>query len=140
MSQFFHVPDGLLGRAFDLGSVAVTKEMIAAYARAVGDAATLAGPLAEAPPTFCLTMGRDTAPVVPLPPDVFGVYAGHDIEFVQPIRAGEIYHVTGRVADVYEKSGRSGTLAVVVREAEITDSAGCIAARIAERMILRKKG
>ena len=132
------IPDGLLGRVVDLGSVTVTAEMIADYARAVGDAATLAGPLTEAPPTFCLALRRGMTPEIELPPRTFGVYGGHDLEFHQPIRAGETYRISGRIVDVYEKSGRSGALTVVVRDAEIRDAAGRLAARIVEREIVRQ--
>ena len=134
----FRLPDGLLGCEVDLGSVRVTGEMIAAYARAVGDDTTLAGPLEEAPPTFCLALGLGMKPDVPLPPGLFGVYGGHDLEFHRPIRAGETYHIRARIVDVYEKSGRTGALTVVVREAEVMDAAGRLAARITERQIVRQ--
>ena len=133
------IPDHLLGREVDLGHVVVTEGMIAAYLRAVGDEGTQAGPYQEAPPTFCLAMRRGMTPAITLPPDTFGVYGGHDIEFHRSIRAGEMYHVTGRIADVYEKIGRSGVLTVIVREATIRDSAGRLAARISERQIVRRR-
>ncbi len=131
------IPDGLLGREMDLGSVAVTSEMIAAYARAVGDEATLAGPLLEAPATFCLTLRRGLTPDIVLPPRTFALYGGHDIEIHLPIRAGETYRVTARIADVFEKSGRSGRLTVVVRESIIGYENGRLVARIVERQIVR---
>lgn len=133
------IPDHLLGRDIDLGRVTVTAEMIAAYARAVGDPAAAAGPPSEAPPTFCLAMRRGMTPPIELPPDLFGVYGGHDLEFHHPILAGETYRITARVADVYEKIGRSGPLIVVVREATIHDSAHQLAVRIIERQIVRQR-
>ncbi len=139
MAEFINVPAGLLGREVDLGAVAVTADMIANYARTVGDEATLAGLLHEAPPTFCLAVRGGMVPEVPMPPDVFGVYGGHDMEFHQPIRAGHVYTVSARLTDVYEKSGRSGALTVVVREVAIRDEGGQPVARITERQILRHK-
>jgi len=132
------IPDNLLGRVVDLGSVTVTAEMIAAYVAAVGDPAA-SDACAEAPPTFCLAMRRGMTPEIELPPELFGVYGGHDLEFHRPIRAGERYHITGRIADVYEKIGRSGVMTVVVRDATICDSAGRVAARIIERQIVRRR-
>lgn len=132
------IPHDLLGREVDLGRVTVTVEMIAAYAAAVGDTPPSA-PEFVAPPTFCLAMRRGMTPEIPLPPDMFGVYGGHDLEFCRPIRAGEVYHITGCIADVYEKMGRSGTLIVVVREAMIRDGDGRPAARIIERQIVRQR-
>jgi hydroxyacyl-ACP dehydratase HTD2-like protein with hotdog domain len=131
-----HIPESLLGREVELGCVTVTAEMIASYADAVGDTPAVSG---EAPPTFCLSMRRGMTPEVKLPPDMFGVYGGHDLEFHDPIRAGEQYRITGKIADLYEKIGRSGTLTVVVREAAICDSCGSIAARIVERQIVRQR-
>jgi hydroxyacyl-ACP dehydratase HTD2-like protein with hotdog domain len=131
-----HLPEGLLGREIELACATVTAEMIAGYAQAVGDTPAASG---EAPPTFCLSMRRGMTPEVRLPPDMFGVYGGHDLEFHQPIRAGEQYRVTGKIVEVYEKIGRSGTLTVVVREAVIRDASGAIAARIVERQIVRQR-
>jgi len=139
MTQAFRVPDGVLGHVVDLGEVTVTAEMIAAYAAAVHDAATLARPIVDAPPTFCLTLRRGFTPELPLPPNLFGVYGGHDLEFHQPLRAGATYRITARIVDVYEKSGRSGALTIVVREALVNDSTGQLAARVTERQIIRER-
>jgi hydroxyacyl-ACP dehydratase HTD2-like protein with hotdog domain len=131
-----HIPEDELGRAVVLGEVTVTAEMIGAYVRAVGDTPAPSG---EAPPTFCLAMRRGMMPEVALPPDVFGVYGGHDLEFHQPIRAGESYRITGSIAEVYEKIGRSGTLTVVVRDAVVAARDGKTVARIVERQIVRQR-
>src|ERR1043166_216797 len=108
-----HIPEDQLGCAVALGEITVTPAMISAYVRAVGDTPA---PSDEAPPTFCLSMRRGMTPAVALPPDTLGRYGGHDLEFHHPIRAGETYRITGRIVEVYEKMGRSGTLTVVVRE------------------------
>lgn len=133
------IPADLLGREVDLGTVTVTAEMIAAYVTAVGEVSAEPRPADEAPPTFCLALRRGMTPDVQLPPDMFGVYGGHDLEFHHPIRAGGTYRITGRITDVYEKIGRSGTLTVVVREATIRDGTEQVAARIVERQIVRRR-
>jgi acyl dehydratase len=133
------VPRELLGREVDLGEVTVTAEMIATYARAVGDDETLAGSLHEAPPTFCLVLRRGMTPEIELPPGMFGVYGGHDMEFHQAIRAGETYRISARITDVFEKSGRTGELTVVVREADIRDQHGQLVTRVVEQQIVRQR-
>lgn len=133
------IPAELLGREVDLGQVTVTAEMIAAYAAAVGDPCADTRAAEEAPPTFCLALRRGMTPEIPLPPELFGVYGGHDIEFHRSIWAGATYRIGGRIADVYEKIGRSGTLTIVVREATIRDVTGQLAARIVERQIIRQR-
>ena len=119
-----HVPHDLLGREVDLGEITVTAGMIAEYMRAVDDPAMSGAPPRVAPPTFCLAVRRAESPSVPLPADMFSVHGGHDLEFHQPIRAGERYAINGRVADVFEKMGRTGRLTVVVSEVRIADRRG----------------
>ncbi|MBI3783408.1 MAG: MaoC family dehydratase N-terminal domain-containing protein [Deltaproteobacteria bacterium] len=128
------IPSGLLGRVVDLGQVTITREMIAGYVRAVGDRHddTIA------PPTYCLVLRRGMTPEIDLARGTFGVYGGHDLEFRQSLRAGETYHLSGRVVDVYEKSGRGGPMAVVVREAEVRTPGGELVVRIVERQIVRQ--
>ncbi len=133
------IPADLLGCEVDLGTVTVTTEMIAAYAAAVGDADAASRSAEEAPPTFCLALRRGMTLEIQLPPNMFGVYGGHDIEFHRPIRAGQTYRISGRIADVYEKIGRSGTLTIVVRETTVRDHGGRIGARIVERQIVRQR-
>ncbi|MCK6555887.1 MaoC family dehydratase N-terminal domain-containing protein [Candidatus Binatia bacterium] len=131
------LPAGMLGREVSRGRTVVTAETIAAYASAVGDEATLAAGCTVAPPTFCLALRGGFEPEVELPPGVFGVHGGHDLEFQAPILAGAGYEVTSRLVDVYEKSGRGGAMTVLVREACVRDDAGNLVARIVERQILR---
>jgi hypothetical protein len=128
----------LLGRDLDLGERTVTSEAIAQYMRAVADPHPVEAPRV-APPTFCLRMRWEMSPMVTLPPGTFGIAGGHDLEFCHPIRAGETYRIRGRVADIYEKIGRSGTLTVVVRQVEIADCAGHAAVRMLERQIVRQR-
>lgn len=131
------ISDGLLGREIELGEIAVTADMIAAYREATG-APPATAPNEEAPATFCLALRSGMRPEVALPPGYFGLYGGHDLEFLRPIRAGNVYRISGRLAAVYDKSGRSGTFTVIVREAIIRETSGAVAARIIERQILRR--
>jgi hydroxyacyl-ACP dehydratase HTD2-like protein with hotdog domain len=52
------------------------------------------------------------------------VHGEQEFEYRRPIRAGETLTLTGRIADVYEKTGGSGTLDFVVLETEATDADG----------------
>jgi len=130
------IPDNLLGREIDLGEVHVTAEMIEFYRAAIGAPAS-GPPSGEAPATFCLALRRGMQPDLPLPPDTVGLYGGNDMEFRRPIRAGKTYRISARLADVYEKSGRSGTFVVIEREALVREVSGELAARIIERQIVR---
>lgn len=132
------LPDGILGQTVALGTVTVTRDMIRAYAAGVGDDETLAGDCATAPPTFVLALRRGMSPAVELPAGTFGVYGGHDLIFHDVIRAGRTYHLSARLSDVYEKSGRSGALTVVVREAVVATESGTPVVEIIERQIIRR--
>jgi hydroxyacyl-ACP dehydratase HTD2-like protein with hotdog domain len=54
------------------------------------------------------------------------VHGEQEFEYARPIRAGETLTLTGRIADVYEKQGSSGTMDFVVLETEGKDAAGKI--------------
>ncbi len=131
------VPDDLLGREIDLGETTVTPAMVEQYATAVGSPELPADCGAELPAMFCLTLRHTFEPALPLPPGVFGLYGGHDIEFFGRMRLGETYRSSARIAEVYEKSGRSGAITVIVREVFIRDRAAQLIAHITEREVVR---
>ena len=131
-----------------LGPVTVTAEDIQSFAEALGDlnplytdvaAARAAGyPDIIAPPMFCMRMrGGRLLPEVPLPAGFMSLHAGQEIEFHDEIIAGQTYTITARVADVYEKTGRSGPMEIIVRESTITDAGGRTIVTIRERQIVR---
>ena len=130
----------MIGRVLSTGSASVTAENVAAFARALGDpdplyldpAAAREGPFAAivAPPTYPIAFmvqamagGMDT--FLELGLDFMTLVHGEqEFEYRRPIRAGETLTLTGRIADVYEKTGGSGTLDFVVLETEARDAAG----------------
>ena len=131
-----------------LGPVTVTAADIQAFAEALDDlnplyieaaAARAAGyPDVIAPPLFCMRMrGGNLLPEVPLPAGFMSLHAGQELEFHAEIVAGQTYTITARVADVYEKTGRSGPMHIIVRESTITDREGRTSVTIRERQIVR---
>ena len=130
----------MIGRVLSTGSATVTAEHIAAFARALGDLnpAYLDAEAARhgqfgaiiAPPTYpiafmtqAMSGGLDT--FLELGLDFMTLVHGEqEFEYLRPIRAGETLTLTGRIADIYEKSGSSGTLDFVVLETEAQDAQG----------------
>jgi len=132
----------MIGRVLSTGSATVTAEHIAAFARALGDPNPLyldpqkarSGPFGGivAPLTYPIAfMTQAMAGGM----DIFLelglnfmtlVHGEQEFEYARPIRAGETLTLTGRIADVYEKSGSSGTLDFVVLETEARDAEGRI--------------
>lgn len=134
-----------------LAPVTVTADDIRDFARAVGDlnplyldrqAARAAGyPDIIAPPMFCMRLrGGKMLPEVPLPAGLMSLHAGQEVEFHDEIVAGRAYTLSARVADVYEKTGRSGPMDIIVRETRIKDADGRLVASIRERQIVRSAG
>ena len=52
------------------------------------------------------------------------VHGEQEFEYVRPVRAGETLTLIGRIGDIYEKTGSSGTLDFVVLETEARDERG----------------
>src|SRR5881296_768756 len=130
----------MIGRVLSTGSATVQAEHVAAFARALGDANPLyvdpetarRGPFGTivAPPTYPIAF---MAQALAGGADVFLelglnfmtlVHGEQEFEYTRPLRAGETLTLTGRVADVYEKTGSSGVLDFVVIETEGRDAEG----------------
>jgi acyl dehydratase len=125
----------MIGRVLSSGSATVTAEHVAAFARALGDenpayvdADSTGGVVA--PPTYpiafmieAMSGGMDTFMELGLNFMTL-VHGEQEFEYVRPIKAGETLTLTGRIADVYEKTGSNGTLDFVVLETEARDAAG----------------
>jgi acyl dehydratase len=130
----------MIGRVLSTGSATVTAEHVADFARALGDPnplyvdanAAARGPFGGivAPPTYPIAFmtqamagGMDTFLELGLNFMTL-VHGEQEFEYRRPIRAGEMLTLTGRIADIYEKTGGSGTLDFVVLETEATDADG----------------
>jgi acyl dehydratase len=130
----------MIGRPLSTGSATATAEHIAAFAEALGDRnplyhdadAARRGPFGVivAPPTYpiafmtqAMSDGMETFVQLGLNFMTL-VHGEQEFEYFRPIRAGERITLSGRIADVYEKSGSSGTLDFVVLETEGRDVQG----------------
>jgi len=130
----------MIGRVLSTGSATVTAEHVAEFARALGDPNPLyrdpetarRGPFGTivAPPTYpiafmvqAMSGGMETFLELGLNFATL-VHGEQEFEYTRPIRAGETLTLTGRIGDVYEKTGSSGTLDFVVLETEARDQAG----------------
>ena len=118
----------------------VTREEILEYSATCGeepreDAATQT---LIAPPTFVVRLrGRRFMPANM--PDLgrAGFDAGKDIEFGVPIRVDDVLTAASTVHDIYEKTGRSGSMAFVVLRTVVTNQRGEQVAVIDQKMMFR---
>ena len=132
--------------------VTVERGKIKEFARAIGDLNPLylddrVGQASEfgdiiAPPTFLTTFrdeSADTSALLrELGTDISRVLHGEqECEIHRPLRPGETFLCRSRVLDVYEKTGKSGPMAFVVREMVVTDKTDEIVATARHITVVR---
>ena len=124
------------GKEYPPYPVTVERGKIKEFARAIGDLSPFylddtIGRASEwgdiiAPPTFPTTFrdeNADTGAMLKdLGVDISRILHGEqEFEHYKPIRPGETYLCRSRITDIYEKTGRSGAMAFVVREMAVVD-------------------
>ncbi|HXJ34530.1 MAG TPA: MaoC family dehydratase N-terminal domain-containing protein [Candidatus Eisenbacteria bacterium] len=115
------VDPAILGQEFDRAEhEAVTAEELVSFARALGETDpryTQAGPELVAHPTYCVRFkGQKFFPDT-LPEKLrfrMSFDAGKDIRLGTPIRPGDRITVSSTLHEVYEKTGRTGSMVFVV--------------------------
>jgi acyl dehydratase len=123
----------ILGKEYPPFVVTVERGKIKEFARAIGDlspfylddAVGRASGWGDivAPPTFPIVFREDGAAMLQdLGVDISRILHGEqEFEQRKPIRPGETYLCRSKVVDIYEKTGRSGPMAFVVRETTAAD-------------------
>lgn len=133
----------LIGAEFDSStSEPVTAEDIRAYADALGEThPDYFGPNPVASPTFCVKFRGGRFHHTAIPREAFhgGFDAGKDIHFGVPIRPGDVIHTRNVLHEVYEKTGRTGSMVFVVSRQTLTNQRGEMIAVIDSRFMLRPK-
>jgi acyl dehydratase len=139
----------LIGRVFEnTDPVPVTGEMIATFCQAIGEnnpihtdpEAARSGPYRglTAPPSFAVTFrnGRHFFEHIPR----FGKQgfdAGKDVEFIAPIHPGDSITLSSHVKEIYEKTGRTGSMAFVIVRTTLKNQHGEEVAHIDHRFMNR---
>jgi len=142
----------VIGKEMPPFVVTVERGKIKEFARAIGDLNPLylddrVGQASEfgdivAPPTFLTTFrdeSADTSALLrELGTDISRVLHGEqEFEIHRPIRPGETFLCRSKVIDVYEKTGKSGPMAFVVRETSVTDKTNEIVATSRHITVIR---
>jgi acyl dehydratase len=135
----------LLGRPFETEApVKITAEMIEAFCAMMGETNKAyldsvqadGGPLV-APPGFVATFRALESIFDYLPKHVPRLAAGMDVDFVEPIRAGDAISITSTLAETYTKTGRSGMMTFFVIRSTLSNQHGGVVARIDHRFTYR---
>jgi len=122
----------MIGRELSTGSARVDAPHVAAFARALRDPnPAYTGPDATtAPLTYPIAFMAQALAGGSSTFDELGlnfmtlIHGEQEFEYIRPVRLGETLTLTGRVGDIYEKTGSSGTLDFVVLETEARDAEG----------------
>ena len=126
----------ILGTEFDRTAFApISAEEIRVYAAASGEPCPAPD---VAPPTFVLRQRGDRF----MPANIaklgrVGFDAGKDIEFGVPVRVGDVLTAVSTVHDIYEKTGRSGSMGFLILRTELTNQHGERVAVIDQKMMFR---
>ena len=146
-----HDDSKMVGRTFEaIGPFLVTAERIASFCAAVGDYnplyldadAAKSGPYGGiiAPPAFVASFHYADNVFDQLPRfGSGGLMGGIDFELEVPIRAGDSIRVSSEVKDIYEKTGRTGTMIFVVIGSTLINQKGEVVARVDHRMMNRAR-
>ena len=65
------------------------------------------------------------------------LHGEQEFEHFKPIRPGETYLCRSRITDIYEKTGKSGPMAFVVRETAVTDQTNEIVLKMRHITVIR---
>ncbi len=138
------IDPAILGKEFDHAvSDPVTAEELIAFARAVGESRpeyTRPGADLVAHPTYCVRFRGNKFYPESIPKSInvrTGFDAGKDIELGTPIRPGDTVTVRSTLHEVYEKTGRSGSMVFVVIRFTLTNQGGEMLAVVDNRFMHR---
>lgn len=139
----------IIGKVFDETVFPpVTKEEILEFAAALGEtsplytdeAAAAQGPHGGliAPPTFVAKLRAKKLTPENLPKlGKVGFDGGRDLELYAPVRPGDVLTMVSTIHDIYEKTGRSGSMYFTIIRNELTNQKGEKVAVVDHRMMQR---
>jgi acyl dehydratase len=139
----------IVGKEYPPFTVTVERGRIKDFARAIGDPNPFylddeVGRASEwgdviAPPTFPISFRDESGAMLEdLGTEVSRLLHGEqEFEIFGQFRPGETYLCRSTIVDQYEKSGKSGPMAFVVRETAITDTSNELVARMRGITVVR---
>jgi len=138
------VDPAILGQEFDRAEhEPVTADDLISFALALGESHPCyiqAGPDLIAHPTYCVRFkGRKFFPDT-LPESLrfrMSFDAGKDIELGVPIRPGDVIRIVSTLHEVYEKTGRTGSMIFVVVRFRLTNQRDEVVAVVDNRFMYK---
>ena len=138
------IDPSIIGQEFDRTvSAPVTAADLIAFARALGESRpeyTQPGPALIGHPSYCVRYKGERFYPESIPKNInvrSGFDAGKDIELGVPIRPGDTIEIRSTLHEVYEKTGRSGSMYFVVIRFTMTNQRGEMLAIVDNRFMHR---
>jgi hypothetical protein len=138
------IDPSIIGQEFDRTvSARVTAEDLIAFAKALGETRpeyTEPGPGLIGHPSYCVRYKGERFYPENIPKNInvrSGFDAGKDIELGVPIRPGDTIQIRSTLHEVYEKTGRSGSMYFVVIRFTMTNQRGEMLAIVDNRFMHR---
>lgn len=132
----------LLGREFETARpVEITAQMIARFRSLMGETDPVLCDIEQdppiAPPGLVASFRALEDIFEYLPKHVPRLAAGMDVEFDEPIKAGDAISIRSKLAESYTKTGRSGMITFFVIRSILTNQRGGLVALIDHRFTYR---
>jgi hypothetical protein len=127
-----------LGKSEDLGTYEVKEEIVRKYAAALEMELTGDPKDWVAPPLFCNILGAAGRPEVTVEGGRRRFHANQGYEPLAPIRVGDTLKARASVVELYEKTGRSGSMLFVVREVAFTNQDNVTVAKVRHATVVQE--
>jgi hydroxyacyl-ACP dehydratase HTD2-like protein with hotdog domain len=135
------IDSSLIGASSEPKTFEVTEEAVRRFMEATEDPALQTGaPIIFAPPTFPTTFRGQRIPGLALHTSKMQVLHGEqEYNYTRRLRIGEQVTCTSRITDISERSGRSGSMTIMVTETTGLDSQQQVVFTARSTAIVRQK-
>lgn len=135
----------VLGKRYEAGPYRITRETVLDYLESVGETNPLYtggngtdGELSAPHALLNIFFDDWEAPDLDLKFEGVNYKAGHWLEPLAPLKAGDVIRANFWVKDVFAKTGRSGPMAFIIAEGLLTNQDGVDVAKVGFSSVLRK--
>lgn len=141
MTDLQAIRDQWVGVEFDTAEFTIDQDRLVAWAEACGEGdprfVDPDHPDFQAHPNFtaCLTTTRSLPEGFPKIGSGFGIDGGKTVEIHGLVRPGNTLTGHASIHDVYDKTGRSGTMVFVIHRMEFTNQDGELVSTVDSKMI-----
>lgn len=129
------------GHEFESAEFQIEQDSVIAWAEACGETDPRfldpANPDFQAHPNFtaCLTTKKMLPDDFPRIGSGFGIDGGKTVEAHAPVRPGDVLTGRASIHDVYDKTGRSGTMVFIIQRMDFSNQEGTAVSTVDSKMI-----